>query len=439
MNKNKLSLLICYLTFWLVVFYPFKGLISFLLSSVIGANVSLVIIRSLFLLVFCFVLLNLLANNFTLPSKADKILFLAGSLGLAIGVVRQEHALIYNTFLLFFLPVLFSRVPKINDAHFFKVIFMFFAISTAYMLLENIILHPNRFGLSFDAPSFEQYCGYTNYIVASKYDNAGMFIVDFRHIGVGVRTGGYLGHVLAMPVLLCMGATFFYVWMREDVKPGNLIFCVISVFVLVHSLSTTAVGAFVLTAIFYELCVRRNIASLGVIVVVIVGLFTWCLYGKIGSYVYERLVTNLNNPMYLHSFWNPSMLLTPQNILYLFIGKWSWVPGEGAPSHIDLINIVLAYGGIVSYIFYKRMLFPALTACRSRNLSIRTFSLTVLSAFICLFHSQATLNVNVMMLVTLLYLKAGAISSKLRDSHTFKRSNTIKETEVPWRNSSLKA
>ena len=140
MTNNQFSRTVLYIAFFLVLFYPFKGLISASLSLIIGADVSFTIVRSSIIFVLFFVSLNLLIYNITFLTKVDKILFFIGIFGFLIGIAKMDMNFLYNTTLLFGLPVAFAEFRKINDTHFFKFTFVFFSMSTIYMLHEFYLL-----------------------------------------------------------------------------------------------------------------------------------------------------------------------------------------------------------------------------------------------------------------------------------------------------------
>ena len=58
------------------------------------------------------------------------------------------------------------------------------------------------------------------------------------------------------------------------------------------------------------------------------------------------------------------------------------------------------------------MLGPMNIARKSDNILLKIFSITILPAFICLYHEWMTLNINVMFLVTLFIVKSNEISLK---------------------------
>jgi hypothetical protein len=348
----------------------------------------------------------------------EKILLAAGFFALALAVMKQDRTLLYNTVLLFVLPVLFNRFRKIDDHHFYRLTFIFFVISSGYLLIENIVLQPNRFGLGFTPLSVEELAVYSNYLAGgdSTFD-ARVNLADYRNIGISNRTGGYLANILAMPVLIAMAATFFYVSTRERFKLIDAILTVISIFLLISCLSTTAIIAFVFTIFFYEIYVRRNALSV-IISVLVLGILVFLIsYSKMLSFTYNRLLFNLKDSIYFATFFKQHLVLfRVENIKYLFLGKWGWLPPEGASSHVDMISIIVAYGGIIAYFLYRRMLFPLTLLRQPGHFYGHIFSLTVLTAFICLFHSTMTLNINVMMLVTLLYLKSGDLCGRREES-----------------------
>jgi len=411
MDREKFSRIVLFIAFFLVLFYPFKGLFSAMLSLIIGSNVSSVIIRFSLVFVLFFVLLNLVINNITFPSKTDKILLYIGIIALIFGIGIRDTLLLYNTILLFGLPVLFSQFRKISDALFFKVAFSFFAISTIYMLIENFLIYPDLYGTKFSPFSTQQLENYSNYLVGTKSTPT---IIDDRTRGLFYRTGGYLANALAMPVILSMGSIFFYVLGREKPKLIYYIFSIISVFLLLSSLSTTAIIAFFLSVIIYEVFFRPTFGSLIILLLFIIGIFSYILFSSIGFYLYKRLIFNLDNPDYYNTFFNFSAFLQPANIIYLLVGRWDWSNATYS-SHVDLLNIPFVYGVIGTYFLYTRMLGPLFIIRKSNNILGKVFSLTILTSFICLFHHGMTLNINVMLLLTLFIVKSGDISTRLRD------------------------
>ena len=392
-----------YITFFLVLFYPFKGLISASLSLIIGADVSFTIVRSSIIFVLFFVSLNLLIYNITFLTKVDKILFFIGIFGFLIGIAKMDMNFLYNTTLLFGLPVAFAEFRKINDTHFFKFTFVFFSMSTIYMLIENILFQPKYYGLGFEPISREAILNYSQLLIGTTKVN----IADYRGAAGFIRTSGYLGNVLALPVFLTMGSTYFYVLVREKPKIINFIFSIVSIYILFVSLSTTAILAFALSALFYELFINKSALSIVIISFIIIGILIYIFSTQVGSYLFQRLITNLNNPIYFDMYFDFSKLLLPQNIVYLLIGKWGgWLHTFQA----DMIAILMSYGVIAGYFLYKRMLGPINIARKSDNILLKIFSITILPAFICLYHEWMTLNINVMFLVTLFIVKSNEIS-----------------------------
>ena len=413
MGREKFSRIVLYIAFFLVLFYPFKGLFSLILSLILGLNVSSVIVRFSLIFTLFFVLLNLVINNITLPTKIDKILLYVGLFGLLVGVVKRDTMFLYNTVLLFGLPVLFCQFRKISDIHFFKYTFAFFSISTIYMLAEHIIVHPYLFGLNITPMSTEQMASFSSYLVNSTKDPSS-FIIDDRNIGRYYRTGGYLAQPLAMASFLSMTAIFYYVLVREKPKLINLIFSILSAYLVLFSISTTAIIAFFLSVLVYEVFVRKGPKFLTIVILVTfgIGIFTYIIFSGVGYYIFQRLIFNLDNPFYYNKFFGYSRLLQPGAIITLLVGKWQWV-NVGFSSHVDLIIIPLAYSGIVAFFLYNRMLSPIFVTRKSDSILGKVYSLVVLTPFFCLYHHTMTLNINVMFLVTLFILKSGDISARL--------------------------
>lgn len=404
--------LVLYLSLFLVVFYPFKGLVSLFVSFIAGENIAFFLNRAVLAFTFGFVLFNMVVNR-TSYHTLDKIFLGVGIVASTFALVRSDQTLLYNTALLFFLPILFNSFSRANNNLLFKMLYVFFTISSFYLLVEFIALHPHRFGLRFDALSLGELSSYTNYFVGNPEYDAKIHLVDYRHVGLTNRTAGYLGNVLAMPVLMAMAAAFFYTSTREYFRFTRLIMTFFTIILLISSNSTTAIIAFIVTSLFYEFYVRNNFRSIvvGIFLLGIIGLVI--LFNPSLFYIYDRLLLNLKDPEYVSIFFLDHLaLLRPENILYLVIGKWSSLPPEGASSHVDLINIVVAYGGVVAFFLYRRLLMPAFYFRRSADPCGRAFSMVVLTAFICLFHMSMTLNINVMMLVTVLMVKSMQIHAR---------------------------
>ncbi|NQT29340.1 MAG: hypothetical protein HQ596_02085 [Candidatus Saganbacteria bacterium] len=399
-KESKFAQLVLHLSFCLVVFYPFKGVVAFLLSLLAGGYLSAFFISVYAFFTFSFLLLNILVNKIRAPSKLGKILLVFGCFGLVVALFRRDTAMLQYTLLLFFFPILFSKYSQINNRYFFKVVFSFFFFSTCYMLIENMVILPANFGLPFTAPNTAQIGSYL-LMLNSK---ALAHFQDYRY-SVGIRTGGYLAHILVMPTILAMTATFFYVLFRERRKILYFLLAAVSVFLLVQTFSTTAIVAFVVSILFYELFVQRKFVVPILLIVAVVGLIA---NYKVMSWVYRRMLTLLADPRYYNAFFGFS-LSDPRQVLSFLIGRWRWSPPSGVPSHVDLMNIILVYGIVPAYLLYKRMLWSIFSLHRFQNTQLRVYSLVVLTAVVCLFHAAMVLNVNVLMLATLLFLKANEI------------------------------
>jgi hypothetical protein len=233
---------------------------------------------------------------------------------------------------------------------------------------------------------------------------------------MGNRTGGYLGNVLAMPVLIAMSATFFYVSFREKFSLTGLVLATLGIYLLTVSMSTTAILAFLITFFVYELYFQNSLKFLlgfSIIFVLVAVLFSSNIPL---AYLYDRLLNEFRNPTYVAAFIpNLSIFLKPINMLSIILGRWSWGFLEGGSTHVDLLNIITTYGVGIAWLLYRRMLRPIIILKHSVNGIGNVFSMTVLTAIICLFHSSMTLNINIMMLVTLLFLKGGQISKTSPD------------------------
>ena len=285
-------------------------------------------------------------------------------------------------------------------------------------------MHPYVLGLNFESPTVEQYGAYLDMLSGGT-----TLIVDFRYQGAFIRTGGYLVNSLAMPVIMSMTAIFFYVLAREKAGIFNILFSLLSFYLLAVGLSTTAIISFTLSLLYYEIFVKRiNLYSL--LTITFISLFIGVAFvSPAGTYVYTRLLLNLADQTYYNTFFDFSGLLSPVNIIYLILGKWDWATPAGISSHIDLILIPLSYGGIISFMLYKKIVYPAIKNSREMDIYNKLFSLSILPAFICLYHHQMTLNINVMFLVTLLLVKNNnsSLNCSLPQNYLIKKQKSFKK------------
>ena len=427
MSKKNYSKVVLHISFILVLFYPLKGLISLFLSLLIGADVSSVIIRLSLFCLLSFLSLNIAVNKISLSTKTDKLLFFIGIIGSMIGFLKGDTVFIYTTVLLFILPVLLSEMRQISDRIFYKYLKSFFIISTLYMFIEHIILHPSVLGLSFQPLPEDKYASYLNYLFVGALD-ASALVTDYRHQGAFVRTGGYLVDLLVMPVILSMTAMFFYVLVREKAGIFNIIFSLLSFYLLAVSLSTTAIISFLLSLLYYEIFVKR-IKLHSLLTITFISLFIGVAFiSPAGTFVYNRLLVNLADQAYYNTFFDYSGLLKPVNIFYLIFGKWNWEAPDGVSSHIDLIMIPLSYGVIICFMLYKKILYPVINL-RTMDIYSKLFSLSILPAFICLYHHQMTLNINVMFLFTLLLVKNSnsSLNCSLPQNYLIKKQKSFKK------------
>ena len=96
--------------------------------------------------------------------------------------------------------------------------------------------------------------------------------------------------------------------------------------------------------------INKSTLSIVIISFIILGISIYFFSTQVGSYLFQRLITNLNNPKYFDLYFDFSKLLLPQNIVYLLIGKWG---GWLETSQVDIIAILMSYGVIVGYFFIQ--------------------------------------------------------------------------------------
>ena len=291
-----------------------KGLVSAALSSLIlNEDASSLIIRNILLFVLFFVFLNLLVNGILLADNSDKIFLIIFFIGILMGILQNDGQFIYINVLLLGLPILFSRFRAVDDLLFFKIIYSFFFLSTLYLFVEHILLHPEKFFLDIEPVSAEQYLNYSNLLVSKN----NIRIADLRFGAVGfIRTTGYLGHILAMPVIISMSAIFFYVLAREKLKLGNTILGLVSGYLCLTSLSTTATLAFIITIIIYELFLKKGVGLL----IFLFFLVALAVVGNIfstGIYLFERALGNFSDPSYYYAFFKTSGFFDLKKIIYI--------------------------------------------------------------------------------------------------------------------------
>jgi hypothetical protein len=287
------------------------------------------------------------------------------------------------------------------------------------MLAEKIAFYPPNFGLPFNPISEEQYFNYVNALTSgNNYQLQVGF--DYRSLASNkliFRSGGYMGSVLIMPVFLTMAAIYFYVLMREKKKLVYTIFTVISAYLLINSISTTAIIAFLLAVFIYELYVTRKVASIFILLFVILTFVGMFLFNITGIFVFNRIMKNISDPEYVNTFTGFSFT-NYREIWALIFGRWQWTAPSGVPSHVDFMNIILVYSLTGAYFIYRRILAPLVKINKSQDPMRKAYAMVLLAATICFFHANMTLNINVMILVTLLFLKARDMYAKENNDRT---------------------
>jgi len=215
---------------------------------------------------------------------------------------------------------------------------------------------------------------------------------------------------------------------REKAGMFNIIFSLLSFYLLIISLSTTAIISFILSLSYYEIFVKGIKLHSFLTITFILLFFGVVFISPAGIFVYTRLLGNLSDQSYYNTFFDFSGLLKPVNIFYLIFGKWNWEAPAGVSSHIDLIMIPLSYGAIICFMLYKKILYPVINL-RSKDIYSKLFSLSILPAFICLYHHQMTLNINVMFLFTLLLIKnnSSSFNYSLPQNDLIKRHKSFKK------------
>ena len=123
-----------------------------------------------------------------------------------MGILQNDGQFIYINVLLLGLPILFSRFRAVDDLLFFKIIYSFFFSFYTLSICRTYFASSRKIFLDIEPVSAEQYLNYSNLLVSKN----NIRIADLRFGAVGfIRTTGYLGHILAMPVIISMSAIFF--------------------------------------------------------------------------------------------------------------------------------------------------------------------------------------------------------------------------------------
>lgn len=396
----------------LAVLYPLKGLLSGVLYLTFGEQGFAATINPR----VAVVLAVFVAVSFAIHARWSHLgptevwLFWVGLALLAVSLARQNFAYSMVVGLTLMLPLALTHMAYASDGLFRRAVWLFFCITVFYVAVEHVVLHTHLYGITEDIwIDGRDLIGYYKGLGADPNigDETGS-VIDFRHTTLygmagRVRTGGFLAHPLQMPTLISMAATFFYVRWRLIGGAPRVVMLGAALFGLVNSLSTTAVLAFGLAVLFYELYSRGDARKYLSVVVLMAAFVAAALYVPAIVYLVARFVDSMEHMLVVFLF-NPRSF---HDWVLTLVGLHGWLRGwNHLYSENDLINVASAFGLILAFFVFRRLLQPALQARKFNDPELTTYAIVGLNAVLCMMHREAVITPNVFILVNLLTAKS---------------------------------
>lgn len=393
------------------VFYSFKGLIGGAAYYWLGisglsnrvnpatSGVTLLLILAAFL------------NRRTRLSTEDHWLLGAGLALFSLAILRGDYSYAAIVVLLLIVPTLLVNVRFADDRFVRRAVRVLFALTVLYIATEHVILHAHLYGIASEPivseDALSDFYGQLAFggtegepiTVATSDERFGVIEKEQRRI----RTGGFLGHPLQMPVIIAMAATYFFIRWRRAPSVRGLLWMLLASFLLFNALSTTSLLAFLAAAALHEFLhradVRRYVAlgGLGVVLSILVTRITAL------QYLYSRFLLVLQNSDQMAFFPGPAWWSNPA---LLIVGRQAWSSRNAAWSENELLNVISAFGLVLGAAILIRLLRPAFQIRRIRSDDLAIYSYVVLTAVLCMGHREAVTTPNVLLIVTILNIKA---------------------------------
>ena len=374
------------LTLLLIVFFPLKGMIAFLVWISFDLDISIKTGQAYMYGVMIFLVLSVLKKNVMPNTLSDQIFIITFMLGASLSIVTLDSRLFGYAFLLFLLPILLYWVKDVDDKNILFLFNIFSSFTIIYICAESLVTNYDVLGFKSEDWLIE----YQSVFTGSKQ----AYVIDERRFGSLFRTGGYLGNFLAMPVLVLFSFLFYYATYRIRRSVTSFIFTVLGFFALIYTSSATAIISGLLAIITYEL-VFSNKNTLLYLLVGVISLYL--VYNIDKVYVITRFINNINSESYMNSYIGFSAPIT-DILVHLLFGAWKSAI-DGVPSHIDHINIVFIFGLIPTYFLGKKW-YLALMAAKS-NRALHPYAIIMIGLFFTLFHQHMGLTFYCMPILTI--------------------------------------
>lgn len=402
----------------LCVFYPFKGLLNVAIYWLFGAEGFADYINpGTAFSIMVFVLLSFSAHaRWSHFSKLDIYLCALGVILLAVSIGRRDFSYSQVVTLVLIMPVWFAHMVYCSDILFRRAVTIFFFVTALYIAVEHIVLHSHIYGLTDKIVVSSQELTRYHSLLAMGLDiqsiDPSEIVNDYRHTSFyegmagRARTGGFVANPLKMATLISMASTFFYIWCRRSPSLYLLISLALSLFGLFNSLSTAAVLAFVFCVMFYEFVYGSGFRKYIVLSITSVVFVMLVAYTELFFYLYTRLLTRLDLYIAIFGITSPSMASWQEYPITILIGQQGWLNERNSLySENDILNVVTAFGLVVAYFIFKRLIQPALLSRQVENDELVVYAMVVLNAFFSMIHREAVFSPNTFILVTLLNVK----------------------------------
>lgn len=374
--------------FIFTLFYPVKGLLNIPLFVFIGDSSAFYFNKYYFIILFFHLMILTFVKGLSF-NKSDKFHISITFIVCFIALKNGDINLIRIVLLLFVLPIILQLFDQVGDNIFNDCVNLFFKFTLLYMFFEQIFLH-----MRIDGELLISQIDYSSFY--KLISTAGQTIDD-RHTSFNiVRSGGFLADPLAMPVIVTMSAAYFYLYFKIYRK--HLFFNMLGMYLVISSLSTTSIIAYIILIVIVEIYYRRNL----LIKILFAGIFSpLIIYHPYFDYLVTRVTNNFSDEKYMKVFFDYSGLMSLTTFKSMLFGSWRWFTSN-ISSHIDLLLVVHAIGVVFSVYIYYKIFFKGINIhAKYKNIN-SIYSFMLLIPFISLYHHAMTLNVNVFIIVILL-------------------------------------
>ena len=397
MTRSKLDNRILFFAIFSVIFFPMKGIISFLSFYLFQADISSFSGTLILFIISPLIIYSILIHTRLYKTFNTFFLIFFGIIGLLLSIFNKDILFFYYSSILFLMPALLSWTNKVDEIVINKLFELFLKLTIVFVSLETIFINFSLFGFI----STDQLIEYQSSFTSSNL----IAVFDMRHMEGLYRTGGYLGNILAMPVFILFSFVYMYAQNSYATNFNRLVWLILAFCALIMSGSATSIFSGIITILFYEIFVRknlRNIFMLGIPLLTLGLLFIDHLTSI--SFIFMRFFENISNPEYLTKFINIDTSLINQIRMVLLGGLKSDL--EGIPSHNDIIKILFMFGIIPTLFLVQRWYSILRFGLKSPIGSTQNlFSLVLLSLIITFLHHGMGLTIYPMLFGTIMLLQ----------------------------------